>query len=93
MVVPHDVDTECVEAHGLDHLQTVLPVFHGNSGIMHLACYQLCWGSCQLLIDSQLSGSCVIFPVNQSCDERESESSQEDEMVLHISIKLWRLNI
>jgi hypothetical protein len=34
--IPHYIDTESIESHGLDHLEPMFPVLVRNSGIMNL---------------------------------------------------------
>lgn len=36
MIIPHDIDTECIEPHRLNHLYPMLPIFDRNPRIMHL---------------------------------------------------------
>ena len=37
MVVPHDIDTQSIESHCLDHFYPVFPVLDGYPGIMNFA--------------------------------------------------------
>jgi hypothetical protein len=37
VIVPHDIDTQRIEAHGLDHEDAVLPVLAGEAGVVDLS--------------------------------------------------------
>lgn len=36
MEIPHHIHAEGIEPHGLDHLETVLPVLVGDAGVVDL---------------------------------------------------------
>ena len=34
MEVPHDINTKSIESHSFDHLESMLPILMGDSGVM-----------------------------------------------------------
>ena len=34
MIIPHDVNTQGIESHGFDHLDSMFPVFNWDSGVV-----------------------------------------------------------
>jgi hypothetical protein len=42
-MIPHDVYTEGIKAHSLDHLKPVFPILIRNSGIMNLSRKYFIW--------------------------------------------------